>query len=279
MYVPDWLIVLLGCGLFAALLSLWKIAPKKERHPWGKGKPGTPQGKNEQEQTHRDFVANVSHELRTPVSIIKGFSETLIDDFESLSEKQKKNFLLKIRNNSKRLDSLIEDLLSLARLDAQEVALKKQTVNLSALIKQIGEDFKSRLKKDTPRLLVDLPSAPLHISGDPEKLISVFENLIENATVHAENLTRIKVQAKLDSKGESVVCKIEDDGQGIPQGELDRLFERFYRLDKGRSRERGGTGVGLSIVREIIEAHGGEIVVQSKLGEGSVFSFRIPIAS
>ena len=162
-------------------------------------------------------MANVSHELRTPVSIIKGFSETLIDDFESLSEKQKKNFLLKIRNNSKRLDSLIEDLLSLARLDAQEVALKKQTVNLSALIKQIGEDFKSRLKKDTPRLLVDLPSAPLHISGDPEKLISVFENLIENATVHAENLTRIKVQAKLDSKGESVVCKIEDDGQGFPK--------------------------------------------------------------
>ena len=278
MYVPAWLIVLLGCGLFAALLSLWKIARKKERHPWGKGKPGTPQGKNEQEQTHRDFVANVSHELRTPVSIIKGFSETLIDDFESLSEKQKKNFLLKIHNNSKRLDSLIEDLLSLARLDAQEVALKKQTVNLSSLIKQIGEDFKSRQKKDTPRLLVDLPSAPLHISGDPEKLISVFENLIENATVHAENLTRIKVQAKLDSKGESVVCKIEDDGQGIPEGELDRLFERFYRLDKGRSRERGGTGLGLSIVREIIEAHGGEIVVQSKLGEGSVFSFRFPAA-
>jgi len=272
MYDTDWLIVLLGCGLLAALLSLWK----KERHPWSIGKPGTPQGKNEQEQAHRDFVANVSHELRTPVSIIKGFSETLIDDFESLSEKQKKNFLLKIRNNSKRLDSLIEDLLSLARLDAQEVALKKQTVNLSALIKQIGEDFKSRLKKDTPRLLVDLPSAPLHISGDPEKLISVFENLIENATVHAENLTQIKIQAKLDSQGESVVCKIEDDGQGIPEGELDRLFERFYRLDKGRSRERGGTGLGLSIVHEIIDAHGGEIVVQSKVGKGSVFSFRFP---
>ena len=102
---------------------------------------------------------------------------------------------------------------------------------------------------------------------------------MENATVHAENLTTINIQASVDLTGELVVCKIQDDGEGIPEEDLDRLFERFYRLDKGRSRERGGTGLGLSIVREIIEAHGGDIVVQSKLGEGSVFSFRFPIAS
>ena len=213
------------------------------------------------------------------MSIIKGFSETLIEDYESLGEKQKKNFLNKILRNSQRLHSLVEDLLALARLDAQDVALEKQTLNLSDLINQIGEDFKSSLQKDNPRLCIDLPTESLEIYGDSEKLISVFENLIENAAVHAESLTTITIQARLHPVDKKVVCQIKDDGQGIPEGQLDRLFERFYRLDKGRSRERGGTGLGLSIVREIIEAHGGDIVVQSKLGEGSVFSFRFPIAS
>ena len=279
MLVDVWLFVLLGCFLLAGLFAFWRIFRKKEQSIWAKGRPGIRQSRDEQEQARRDFVANVSHELRTPVSIIKGFSETLIEDYQSLSEKQKKNFLLKIQRNSKRLNSLVEDLLSLARLEALDVTLEKQPVDLSDLINQIGEDFKSRLQKDTPRLCIDLPTEPLLIIGDSEKLISVFENLMENATVHAENLTTINMQASVDSTGQLVVCKIEDDGQGIPEEELDRLFERFYRLDKGRSRERGGTGLGLSIVREIIEAHGGDIVVQSKLGEGSVFSFRFPIAS
>tara|TARA_B100001057_G_scaffold254243_1_gene254488 strand:+ start:1475 stop:2314 length:840 start_codon:yes stop_codon:yes gene_type:complete len=279
MFVDVWLFVLLGCFLLAGLFASWRILLKKEQSIWAKGRPGIRQSRDEQEQVRRDFVANVSHELRTPVSIIKGFSETLIEDYQSLSEKQKKNFLLKIQRNSKRLNSLVEDLLSLARLEALEVTLEKQTVDLSDLIKQIAEDFKSRFHKNTPRLCIDLPTEPLLIIGDSEKLISVFENLMENATVHAENLTTINIQASVDSTGELVVCKIHDDGEGIPEEELDRLFERFYRLDKGRSRERGGTGLGLSIVREIIEAHDGDIVVQSKLGEGSVFSFRFPIAS
>ena len=279
MFVPVWLLVLLAFGMLVLSFAAWKTLRKKEGSLWSEGRPATRPSKDDQEKTRRDFVANVSHELRTPVSIIKGFSETLIEDYESLGEKQKKNFLNKILRNSKRLNSLVEDLLSLARLDALDVTLDKQTLNLSELINQIGQDFKSTLKKDNPRLCIDLPTEPLEISGDSEKLISVFENLIENATVHAENLSTIKIRANLDSTGELVVCKIEDDGQGIPEEKLDRLFERFYRLDKGRSRERGGTGLGLSIVREIIEAHGGDIVVQSKLGEGSVFSFRLPTAS
>ena len=277
MFVDVWLFVLLGCFSLAGLFAFWRIFRKKEQSIWAKGGPGIRQSRDEQEQVRRDFVANVSHELRTPVSIIKGFSETLIEDYQSLSEKQKKNFLLKIQRNSQRLNSLVEDLLSLARLEALDVTLEKQPVDLSDLIEQIGEDFKSRFHKNTPRLCIDLPTEPLLIIGDSEKLISVFENLMENATVHAENLTTINVQAGVDSTGELVVCKIQDDGEGIPEEELDRLFERFYRLDKGRSRERGGTGLGLSIVREIIEAHGGDIVVQSKLGEGSVLSFRFPI--
>lgn len=279
MFVPFWLIGLLAFGILVLSIAAWKTLRKKEGSLWSEGRPATRPSKDEQEKTRRDFVANVSHELRTPVSIIKGFSETLIEDYESLGEKQKKKFLNKILRNSQRLNSLVEDLLALARLDAQDVALDKQKLNLSELINQIGEDFKSSLQKDNPRLCIDLPTEPLEISGDSEKLISVFENLIENAAAHAESLTTITIQAKLDPSEKSVVCQIKDDGQGIPEGQLDRLFERFYRLEKGRSRERGGTGLGLSIVHEIIEAHGGDIVVQSKLGEGSVFSFRFPIAS
>ena len=106
----------------------------------------------------------------------------------------------------------------------------------------------------------------MEISGDPEKLISVFENLIENAAVHAESLTTITIQVRLDPVDKKVVCQIKDDGQGIPEGQLDRLFERFYRLDKGRSRERGGTGLGLSIVRE---THAGQLRSHSGFTGGS----------
>ncbi len=175
MFVPEWLVVLIACGTAVAICFVWKAGRRKSSSRWPEGRPNTRQTNDEQEQAHRDFVANVSHELRTPVSIIKGFSETLIDDYENLSEKQRRKFLSKIQRNSERLNSLIEDLLSLARLDAQDVALDKQKLNLSELINQIGEDFKSSLQKDNPRLCIDLPTEPLEISGDSEKLISVFE--------------------------------------------------------------------------------------------------------
>ncbi len=279
MFVPEWLVVLIACGTAVAICFVWKAGRRKSSSRWPEGRPNTRQTNDEQEQAHRDFVANVSHELRTPVSIIKGFSETLIDDYENLSEKQRRKFLSKIQRNSERLNSLIEDLLSLARLEALDVTLDRKNLDLSELIGQIGEDFQTKLGDGGPAISVDLPDSPLMISGDAEKLISVFENLIENAIVHAENLSTIKVQAKMDADGQHVACRIEDDGQGIPEKELERLFERFYRLEKSRSRERGGTGLGLSIVREVIEAHQGEVVAQSRLGKGSVFSFRFPAST
>ena len=121
MFVPFWLIGLLAFGILTVFWVAWKTLRKKEGSLWSEGRPATRPSKDEQEKTRRDFVANVSHELRTPVSIIKGFSETLIEDYESLGEKQKKNFLNKILRNSQRLHSLVEDLLALARLDAQDV--------------------------------------------------------------------------------------------------------------------------------------------------------------
>ena len=113
--------------------------------------------------------------------------------------------------------------------------------------------------------------------GDEDRLLSIFQNLLENASVHAQGLSKISIS--LEREGDSFICKVEDDGQGIPEEDLPRVFERFYRVDKGRSRQRGGTGLGLSIVREVVEAHGGSIRVQSKQGAGSIFLVRLPSAS
>ena len=126
---------------------------------------------------------------------------------------------------------------------------------------------------------LDIPEEKLIIHADIQKMVSLIENLVENASLHAEGATQIKVRTRKESNAPYVLCSVEDDGQGIPEEELSRLFERFYRLDKGRSRERGGTGLGLSIAREVVEAHGGEISASSLQGKGTSFSFRLPESS
>lgn len=231
--------------------------------------------KDEQERKRRDFVANVSHELRTPVSIIKGFSETLLEDYDSLEESDRKKFLEKIHRNAGRLSALVEDLLSLARLDSPSADFQKNDCNLRVLIERATEDFKSRKGENFAKLITRLPDEEILVHGDEERLLSVFENLLENASVHAQGLTRILIS--LEGEDGFCVCKIEDDGQGIDEEDLHRVFDRFYRVDKGRSRERGGTGLGLSIVREVVEAHGGNVRVRSQRGKGSTFMIRLPI--
>ncbi|MDB0031491.1 ATP-binding protein, partial [Opitutales bacterium] len=120
------------------------------------------------------------------------------------------------------------------------------------------------------------PAAPVRILADPQKLVSVFENLIDNAIIHAGGLSQISIRISENLEDNSITSEVEDDGKGIEQEDQEMLFERFYRVDKGRSRNRGGTGLGLSIAREIVDAHGGEISVRSKVDSGTVFSFKIP---
>ena len=232
---------------------------------------------NEQDY-RRDFVANVSHELRTPVSIIKGFSETLLEDFENIKEKKRKDFLEKINRNANRLHSLIEDLLLLAQFDGNPNSLKLQTIDLTTTIREVVEECKSRWNPQELKVLLDLPNFEVPITVDPQKMISVFENLLENAFNHAKELSRITIRLKIIEKHTIALCEIEDDGQTtIAPAEIEKLFERFYRVDKSRSRARGGTGLGLSIVKDIIEAHNGQIVAKQSKSGGLIFTFKLPL--
>jgi len=232
---------------------------------------------NEQDY-RRDFVANVSHELRTPVSIIKGFSETLLEDFENIKEKKRKDFLEKINRNANRLHSLIEDLLLLAQFDGNPNSLKLQTIDLTTTIREVVEECKSRWDPQELKVLLDLPNFEVPITVDPQKMISVFENLLENAFNHAKEVSRITIRLKIIEKHTIALCEIEDDGQTtIATAEIEKLFERFYRVDKSRSRARGGTGLGLSIVKDIIEAHNGHIVAKQSKSGGLIFTFKLPL--
>jgi len=273
---PLWAVGLLVILFSGGIALAWRLGRSRGKRNWPTARPQPREPKNKEELARRDFVANVSHELRTPVSIIKGFSDSLIEDYPDLKEKQKKDFLEKIQRNAQRLHALVEDLLALATLERAEPSLKLEKVDLYSLLRSTVENgIGSQTRPLTP-IALDIPAEELMIQADIQKLVSLIENLVENASLHAEGVTEIKVRARKESSSPYVLCSIEDNGQGIPEEELSRLFERFYRVDKGRSRERGGTGLGLSIAREVVEAHGGEISASSLQGKGTSFSFRLP---
>ena len=273
---PLWAVGLLVILFFGGIAFAWRLGRSRGKRNWPTARPQPREPKNKEELARRDFVANVSHELRTPVSIIKGFSDSMIEDYPDLKEKQKKHFLEKIQKNAQRLHALVEDLLALATLERAEPSLKLEKLDFYALIRSTVENGIGYQNRASTPIALDIPEEELMIHADTQKLVSLIENLVENASLHAEGVTQIKVRARKESSAPYVLCSIEDNGQGIPEEELSRLFERFYRVDKGRSRERGGTGLGLSIAREVVEAHGGEISASSLEGKGTSFSFRIP---
>lgn len=276
MFLPFWILVPLSIGFaFGIYEALKKIAaPNKKK--WQHVHPAKKTSQSMEEKTRRDFVANVSHELRTPVSIIKGFADSILNDYETLNDSRRKDFLSKIQKNAERLNSLVEELLVLAKLEKPEATIQKEDLDLCELVKNIREEFCLQQKGTAPPINLKFPVNPVTISADPEKLVRVFENLLHNATIHAEGLTKIVVKIEEPAGQNFIICEIEDDGNGVSQEDQTMLFERFYRVDKGRSRQKGGTGLGLSIGREIIEAHGGEISVRSQKGEGTIFSLKLP---
>jgi two-component system phosphate regulon sensor histidine kinase PhoR len=276
MHLPLWLCVLLITGFLFGIFASIKNFTSNSKKMWPENKPQKREAKDQDEQTRRDFVANVSHELRTPVSIIKGFADSLQEDYEILSENKRKSFLSKIQKNAERLNSLVEDLLVLAKLEKPKTTLSKEPLDLCELVREIKEEFLQRKESCLPKLILLCPAVPVRILADPQKLVSVFENLIDNAIIHAGGLSQISIRISENLEDNSITSEVEDDGKGIEQEDQEMLFERFYRVDKGRSRNRGGTGLGLSITREIIDAHDGEISVRSKVDSGTVFSFKIP---
>ncbi len=224
------------------------------------------------ERTREEFVANVSHELRTPLSLIKGYVETLLDGARDNPEVAER-FLKIIERNAQRLDLLIQDLLTISALESEKIKLNLQPVELRTLAEKVLTDLHAKAENKNVELFNDVPE--LTASGDVNRLDQVLANLVDNAIKYgrAEGSVRVGGEKLDDGRLEIFV---RDDGPGIPPEALDRVFERFYRVDKARSRDQGGTGLGLSIVKHIVQAHGGEVRVESELGKGATFFFTLP---
>ena len=229
------------------------------------------------EASRRKFVANASHELRTPLTIIKGFAETLTDDNAAIDSKMRDRFTKKILKNAGRLHRLVEDLLTISRLESQPYLIEPVEQSIESLFIEVAESYYSRLDVRRQRIEVKVDEAVDPFSFDRYRINQVLDNLVENVFRYAPEFRSIRLEAVLEHESGDVHCAVIDDGPGIPKKHLPHLFERFYRVDKGRSRETGGTGLGLSIVKHIVQLHGGTVVAESKVGEGTRMSFRLPI--
>ncbi|AQS58327.1 two-component system histidine kinase PnpS [Desulforamulus ferrireducens] len=225
------------------------------------------------DQMRTEFAANVSHELRTPLTSINGFVETLLDGAMEQPEIAR-NFLEIIHSEGKRLANLIDDLLKLSRLEDRRNILHKQPVNLADVIQKTVKMFEGLAQDKNIELTIAIPEDLPSVPGDAGLLSQVVVNLVDNALKYT--LPGGKVNIAVNPQHDHVTVAVADTGIGIPPENLSRVFERFYRVDKARSREMGGTGLGLSISKHIVEAHGGKIKVTSSPA-GSTFTFTLPL--
>ena len=230
----------------------------------------------ELESVRQDFVANVSHELRTPLSLIKSAVETLLDGGKD-NPATLRRFLEIIDRHANRLTLLIDDLLLLSTLDSGRLRLQLQPVSVRTAVQEVSEDFSAHARARGTAIVLDVPG-DLVAKADPDRLRQVLSNLIDNAIKYGRPEGRTTVQARGLADG-SIEISVGDDGPGIPPEAQARIFERFFRVDKARSREQGGTGLGLSIVKHVVQAHGGEVRLVSALGAGSTFAFTLPAAN
>jgi two-component system phosphate regulon sensor histidine kinase PhoR len=227
----------------------------------------------ELENIRQEFVGNVSHELRTPLSLIKGFAQTLLDGAKD-DPGQAVRFLQKIDKHSDRLLFLIEDLLAISHLESGHAALNPQSVDLHELARRVLEDLGARAAARKTVLENKIPPQTV-IWADTDRLQQVLFNLVENAIKYGRKGGSVVVGAG-DNAAERLEIYVADNGPGIPSESMGRIFERFYRVDRDRSRESGGTGLGLAIVKHIVQAHGGQVWVKSELQKGTTFYFTLP---
>jgi len=226
------------------------------------------------EKMRSDFVANVSHELRTPITSIKGFAETLLDGAIE-DPKVARPFLEIIDSETERLSRLIDELLNLSDIEERKTTPDWQPLHISNLVNRVLVILQPKAVEKGIAINVDIPEGLPVFEGDADMLSQVLINLIENAISYTQPHGKVWIRAAASPEGLKV--EVQDNGIGIPQESLDRVFERFYRVDKARSREEGGTGLGLSIVKHIIDVHQGNVYVDSQVGVGSTFSFVIPL--
>ena len=225
------------------------------------------------ENTRREFVANVSHELRTPLSLIKGYVETLIDGAKDRPEVATK-FLQTIEKHADRLTYLIEDLLTISRLESGQIVMNLQHIEPREVVDRVISDLETKAAAKSSALVNEVPAGAI-AHADADRLQQVLFNLVDNAIKYGRADGRVVIGARR-REGKQLELWVRDDGPGIPPEAQPRVFERFYRVDKARSRDAGGTGLGLSIVKHIIQSHGGDVWVESEPGRGATFFFTLP---
>lgn len=226
------------------------------------------------EKVRKDFVANVSHELKTPVATISGFAETLLCEGNENAE-HVEEFSTVIFKEAQRMKKLINDLLELSRLESGKASLNIQPLDMISLIKESIELVEMRNPIAKAKIEFNEPGEELWFDGDLDSITHILENLLDNALNYSNDGGVVTVYLERYGK-KGVRVRVRDEGEGIPEAELPRIFERFYRVDKARSRKTGGTGLGLAIVKHLVENHGGNLKVESYPGKGSVFSFTLP---
>lgn len=226
------------------------------------------------EALRRDFVANVSHELKTPLTAIKGFTETMQDDPE-MPASTRAHFLERVGRQTKRLASLVTDLMTISKLDEQSGIIGTEACDVSAVLHEVIRDLMPLAERSEMALELTTPVTPLYVRGEPEALRQAFGNLVDNAIKYTGEGGSVMVSLASPEPG-SLHLEVADTGVGLSEIDQERVFERFFRVDRARSRELGGTGLGLSIVKNTVKNLGGDIGVRSELGVGSVFWLTLP---
>lgn len=225
------------------------------------------------EKMRSDFVANASHELRTPLTAVRGYTETILH--EELTREQLVVFLGVIDRETRRLSNLLDDLMDLAQIENEKGLVKKEVLDLTLLIHDALQRIEEQSRQRSVKIVIAFHETAVLVTGNPEWLRQALVNILENSIRHGKEQGEVAI--RLFIEGQEAVVEVEDNGPGIPNGDLPYIFERFYRADKARSRKSGGTGLGLSIVKHIMEAHGANYSLKSNEGEGTIFRFALPL--
>ena len=220
----------------------------------------------------QEFLADVSHELKTPIFAAQGFVHTLLDNPDESPEIRQK-FLEKAAKSLDGLDALVKDLLTVSQIETGAIKIEKKRINLRPMIEEIFEQLEGKAKKRGVKLLLSCTDEAIDVKADAQKIEQVLVNLVDNGIKYGNQ--EGKVTVLIEDRKKAYLITVKDNGPGISEKHLPRLFERFYRVDKSRTKLSGGTGLGLSIVKHIVQAQGSKITVQSKVDKGTSFSFKL----
>lgn len=225
------------------------------------------------ETVRQEFVSNLSHELRTPLAIITGYLETM-EDASALKGSEGRETLKVLQRNAERLTMLVNDLLELSRIESGRIELKAQARQPQAILEEVREDWRRSFAAKRVKVQLEADAGLPAVHSDPLRTGQIFSNLMDNALRFAPPGSRVTIGAR--PSGAQVEFFVKDEGEGIPADKRERIFERFFRVDEGRTRDRGGTGLGLSIVKHLVQLHGGEIRAESEIDAGTTIYFSIP---